>query len=188
MESLTMTTERFFGGLLPLGEGGFNPTDIKDPNSLWMWLLVVFLLTLLILTKFAWKPLMKTIEEREKRISDDIEQAAAARKEAEEAAAKHRAQLEEQAQEAKKILDEARTRAEALGEQLKAEARADIQAERERATKEIEAEKRSALEGIKEQVVQLSIAINEQLALERGSPEDHVRQAESLMARIERRD
>ena len=164
--------------------GGFNALHLGE-SSLWFWFLIVFVILILLLSKLAWKPLMQTIDAREKKIAGDIERAEEARREAEESLARNQEELEQAAAKVKLMLEEARTRAETVQQELEAEARVRIQAEGERARREIEAQRTSALEGIKDQVVDIAIAINERLALGASAREDHLREAEALLKKLE---
>src|SRR5262245_1659276 len=62
-------------------EGGFNPLQF-DPAATALTV-TTFLVLLLILAKFAWKPILGAIESREKRIADAIGKAETDRKSAE---------------------------------------------------------------------------------------------------------
>ena len=64
------------------GGGEFNPLNIS--TGFMFWSVITFAITLVVLTKFGWKPLMDSIDAREKKIRDDLEQAEKARAEAEE--------------------------------------------------------------------------------------------------------
>src|SRR5690625_1410914 len=71
--------------------------------------LFFFALLLVLLKKFAWGPLMKVMEEREKHVANEIEEAEKSRKEAEIATQEAAAQLMQTREEAQKIIEEART-------------------------------------------------------------------------------
>ena len=167
------------------GDAGkaFNPLDLGE-GALWFWTLVVFALLFLILSTKVWKPLMATVAARENRIREDLARAKADRDEADRALAEHRRKLDASAQEAKSLLEEARQRAETLVTELRIKAQEEIQAERDKARREIQAERTKALQDIKEQVVELSLAVNERLAIGVAAPEDHRRQAELLLSQL----
>lgn len=165
------------------GDGPFNPLQLGE-TTLWLWTLLVFAILFLILRGKVWGPLMKTIDDREQGIRSDIEKAKSEREEAERALAEHRQKLDESAQEAKRLLDEARTRAETVVGEMRQAAQEEIQAERTKARAEIRAEREKALSDIKDRVVELSIAINERLAMGSSAQEDHRKIAESLLSHI----
>ena len=63
--------------------------ELLTPGTgLLFWQVVIFLSTLLVLSKFAWKPIMKSLKAREKFINDSLESA----KKAEEDAARKKAE------------------------------------------------------------------------------------------------
>jgi F-type H+-transporting ATPase subunit b len=161
----------------------FNPLELGS-WTLVFWTAVTFFLLLFLLGRFAWRPLMDTVKGREERIASDIEKAEAARKNAEETQEMHRRELEQAAQQAKKLLDEARERAKGLEADLEAKAREEAGALVERARQSIEAEKQQALREIKDQVVDLSVAISARIAERPVDREDHLRTADALMAQL----
>ena len=170
--------------VLPLLEG-FNPLEL-DPGfwALSFWTAVVFVILLILLSKFAWKPLMAAVDSRESKIRDDIEKAEAARQEAEATRAAHQRELEQAAQQAKAALDEARERAEALREELKTQARSEADSLIAKAREQIDAEKRQAIEEIKDQMVELSVEISRRIATRTVDREDHLKEAEALLAKL----
>ncbi len=58
---------------------------LKFEPGLMIWTVVVFVITLFALSKIAWGPLMKALDEREKRIHDALTKAEQAQRTAEEA-------------------------------------------------------------------------------------------------------
>src|SRR5438045_9474073 len=77
-------------------------TDINV--ALVVWTLVTFGLLLIVLKRFAWHPILETIENREKTIAEAIESAKRERAEAEKAAADMRASLEKARTEAAELI------------------------------------------------------------------------------------
>ncbi len=116
---------------------------LLEPNfGLVFWTVVNFLILVVLLAKFAWKPIIKTLDEREKKIKDDISSAQVARAEAQKIKQEMEAKLEEisaqsfqklkEAQEIaneekKKILDSAAKQANAMVVQAKAEIAGETQ-------------------------------------------------------------
>ena len=116
---------------------------LLQPNfGLIFWTIVNFLILVILLAKFAWKPIINALDAREKKIKDDISSAQLARQEAQkiqqemeaklEALSSQSAQKLKEAQEIaneekKKILDSATTQANAMVEQAKAEIAGETQ-------------------------------------------------------------
>lgn len=129
-----------------------------DPNpGLIVWTIVTFVLLLIVLRKFAWKPLLKALHDRESSIRGSLDQAEGARAEAERILEENRRALARAGEESQKILSEGR----ALGEKLKQEIvdQANQQSRRivEQARQEIERDKEKALSQLRGEVASLAL-------------------------------
>ena len=131
-------------------------TDINTALS--VWTLVTFALLLIVLGKFAWKPILATIEQREKTIAGAIESAKNARTEAEKAAADSKAALEKVRSEAAELTRKTQAEVAAAKEQLMAEARKQSDELLASARKTIAEERRQAVAELRAQTVDLAIA------------------------------
>lgn len=171
------------GTVLLEGDGGFNPIQ-TGPWELYFWTVLVFVLLLVILTKFLWRPILQTVGKREDQISGDLEKAEEARREAEEAREKHRQEMDAVAQSAKAVLDEARERASSLKVDLERQARAAADGIVAKARQQIEAEKVQAMQDIRDQIVDLSVEITKQIVEKAVDREDHLRIAAGLVPKV----
>jgi F-type H+-transporting ATPase subunit b len=163
--------------------GPASPFEVNFGLFFWTW--VVFLALLYVLKKFAWPPLVKATEEREKRLQALLDEAERARAEAEATLAEHRKLLAEGKSTAHALLTEARATAEkeravalektrAEQEELLARARRDIIGERERAIAELRRE-----------AVDLSLAAASKLIGERLTSETDRTLVEKYLASLE---
>src|SRR5699024_10186774 len=82
--------------------GGFHVVDR-------VVMLVVFIVLMALVKKFAWGPVVDMMEKRERYVADEIDAAEKSRKEAEEASAKAQEQLKQTKQEAQQIIEDAKT-------------------------------------------------------------------------------
>ena len=83
--------------------------DLLSINEgMFYWTLIVFLLLVAVLGKFAWKPLLKSIDDRERRINQSIEDAKKAKEEAEKLLNEHRKVLSESEEKASEVLKKAK--------------------------------------------------------------------------------
>src|SRR5699024_9325267 len=83
--------------------------DLLSPSfGLIFWMAVIFLLTLIILKKFAWKPILKMLDDREKGIADSIESAERIKAEMAQMKYEHEEVLKEAKAERSQILKEAK--------------------------------------------------------------------------------
>ena len=81
---------------------------VKPELGLIIWATVVFLILLFILGKYAWKPILNALNEREKKITDSLELADLTRREMENIKADNEKMLKEASIERDKILKEAK--------------------------------------------------------------------------------
>ncbi len=130
-------------------------TDINTALS--VWTLVTFLILLVVLGKFAWKPILQMLETREKTISDAIESAKRERADAEKAAADSRSSLEKVRAESAELSRRATAEVAAAKEQLMAEAKRQSDELLAAARKTIGEEKRQAMAEVRAMAVDLAI-------------------------------
>jgi F-type H+-transporting ATPase subunit b len=131
---------------------------LTDPDwVLFYGTLVVFALFSIVLTKFGWKPLLNTIEEREHGIRTAVQGAEAANVEAKALLAKHHELVREATRERDEILKRALGEAEQLKADLASKARTEGEQLVQRARQQIEREKTLALQELKVQVADLAV-------------------------------
>jgi F-type H+-transporting ATPase subunit b len=129
------------------------------------WTLIVFSIAFFILAKYAWKPLLKALKERDNSIAQALQAAETAKKEvgqlhveSEKLLAEAKAERDIIVQEAREfketVMNEAREHAKSEGHKLIAEAREAIRNERA-----------AAIQDIKKQVAELSVAISEKILM-----------------------
>ena len=127
------------------------------------WMIVAFGILAFILMKWGWPVILKSLDERDKAISDSLEAADKMKKEMENLQVKN----EELLKEAKVQRDEILRNARLAGEQIveDARAKATVEADRivENARENINYEKLKAMHDLKNQIANLSIEIAEKL-------------------------
>jgi F-type H+-transporting ATPase subunit b len=131
--------------------------------GLFFWQTLLFLVLILLLAKFAWKPILNAVNEREKSIEDALNQAKKAREEMALLKAENEKILIEAKMERDAILKEAREAKESII--AKAKETAQVEADRlvENAKSAIQNEKMAAMTDLKNQVAQLSIEVAEKV-------------------------
>lgn len=133
--------------------------DLLSPNGgLMFWTIVIFVLLLLLLSKFAFKPMLAAVEAREKKLQADLDEARRDREEAMRVLAEHRAQLEKARSEAQKLIADGRATAEKLRTDLLEQTKAQQQEMLDRARRDIETEKVNAIAALRREAVDLAIA------------------------------
>jgi len=133
------------------------------------WSVLIFSLFFFILAKFAWKPILSMIKQREEMIKGSIESAESARKEMQRLQADNEAILKKAREEREVILREARDVRDKLIAEAKGKATEEAEKIVEKAMTGIEREKDKALSEIHEQVATLSVAIASKLLGEKLS-------------------
>jgi F-type H+-transporting ATPase subunit b len=134
---------------------------------------VVFGLLFFILSKTAWKPILKGLKAREDGIREQIQGAERANAEAKALLVEHQKKVAAAAEEARAIVEEGRKDAEALRSKIHAEAQADAASERDRAVRDIGLAKDQALKEIYEQVAGLATDVAGKILQQRLDPAAH---------------
>ena len=131
--------------------------------GLFFWQILLFVGLLWLLRKFAWKPILNAINEREEGIRNALASAEEAKKEMQSVTADSERLLQEARAEREIMLKEARE----IKEKMLADAKSQAQVEGEKmiaqARQSIEVEKKAAIEDIKAQVASLSVEIAEKV-------------------------
>ena len=131
--------------------------------GLFFWQLILFVVLVLLLKKFAWKPILNAVNEREEGIIKALESAEDARKEMQNLTADNERILKEARAERDAMLQEAREMKESIISEAKGEAHAQATKVIEQAKATIEFEKHAAISEIKNQVAELSLGIAEKV-------------------------
>ena len=135
---------------------------MPNPGTIF-WMLIIFGIVLFVLRKFAWKPILNALSEREESISNALNSAEIARKEVEGLKADNDKIIVEARREREIILKEAKEMKEKIISEAKEQANLEGQKSIEQARQQIQAEKDSAISEIKNQVAELSVSIAEKV-------------------------
>jgi len=140
--------------------------------GLFFWQLLIFILLIFLLRKFAWKPILDAVNEREDGIRTALLSAEQARSEMQNLQADNQRILQEARMERDALLKEAREMKDKMIADSKTEAQAVGQKMIEQAKAAIESEKNSAMAELKAQVSSLSLQIAEKLLQDELSNKD----------------
>ena len=110
----------------------------------------IFLVTMILLKKWLFDPLVAFMDERERKLQKSLEMINANTEDTKELEEKIQKVLAKAKKEAKVIRDEARAKAQEEANELKAKRLAEIEAAKEELTKEIKAEKEKILAQLRE--------------------------------------
>ena len=128
---------------------------------------IIFLALLFLLGKFAWKPILKSIDERETSIIDALNQAKLAKQEMAQLKEDNERILREARAERDGILKEARDMKDKIVNQAKDSAKVEGEKMIEAARQSIQTEKNTAMADIKNQIGTLSVSIAENILKEK---------------------
>ena len=126
---------------------------LKPDIGLTFWTVVNFLILAFILAKFAWKPMVSALENREKKIASDIENAKKANEEAQKIKDDLQAQLDKLAKESSAKIKEAAELGEQEKQKILLAARETAQSLVDQARAQIETETSKAVDELKKEVV-----------------------------------
>ncbi len=133
-----------------------------DPGLI-IWTLIAFGTVFFILKKFAWKPILKALDDREQSISNSLHQAEKAREEMAKLKSDNEKILAEAKEERAHILKEARETSDKLIHEAKEKAKEEAQKIVVNAKLEIENQKMAALTEVKNRVGLLAIELSQRI-------------------------
>ena len=136
---------------------------IEPGIGLLFWMTLTFLILMFLLAKFAWKPILSAVNEREVTIVDSLNQATLARQEVESLKAENEIIIRDAKIERDHILKEARDIRDRIVGEAKGLAQAEGDKIIESARQTIVAEKSAAVSEIKSQIGTLSVSIAESI-------------------------
>lgn len=143
---------------------------------------ILFLLLIFLMIKFAWKPILKALNDREENIQGALDAAAEAKLEMQNLQADNQKLLKEARAERESMLKEARDIKNKMIEEAKEEAKIEAGKLITQAQESIQTEKKAAIAELKGQVANLSIEIAEKVVREELSNKDkQIKLVESML-------
>jgi F-type H+-transporting ATPase subunit b len=136
---------------------------ITPDFGLFFWQIIVFLILVFLLTKFAWKPIMKAVDEREKTINDSLQAAEQAKVEMMNLKEDNKKMMQEAREERDQMLRDAQAMKKRLMDEASQEAAKKSSEMIEKAQATIQSEKKMAIKELKSQVGLLSVEIAEKV-------------------------
>ena len=132
-------------------------------TGLFFWQTLIFIALILLLRKFAWKPILEAVNNREESIESAIKAAEKAREDMKALQADNDKIMREAREERESILKEAREMRDNMINEAKATATAEAEKVTAAAKAQIENEKLAAIHELKGQVAELSLTIAEKV-------------------------
>jgi len=143
--------------------GSSLPPFLRFDPGVGIWTIITFVLLLVVLKKLAWKPILASLDERERTIKGSLDQALKLQTENARLAEEQKRILEAARVDAAGIVQNAKEAAEALRRQIEQTAQAEKARILASAQQEIETHKRAALAELRKTTAELSIDIAEKL-------------------------
>ena len=137
--------------------------------GLFFWQTVIFIFLILLLKKFAWKPILDAVNEREEGIKNALLSAEKAKEEMASLQSDNEETLKKARSERDSLLKEAREIKQQLIDEAKSEAKNEAKKIISQAQETIQNEKKAAISDLKNQVATLSIDIAEKVLKEKLS-------------------
>jgi F-type H+-transporting ATPase subunit b len=150
-----------------------------------VWTLVIFLIVVILLGKFAWGPVLSLLQQREEFIHKSLSDAKQDRDAAEARLKEYAAKLQSAQREAIGIVEEARRDAERLREELRERAKAEADTLIKNAERQVQLETSRAIQQIRKEAVDLSVTIASKLLQRNISKEDNDRLIADALKQIE---
>ena len=159
---------------------------IKPDLGLLIWMLLSFGIVVFVLTKFAWKPILSALKQREKSIEKSLNAAEKAREEMAQIEFGNEKITALAKMERDNMLKEAKEVKEKIIEEAKEQAQKEAAQIIDNAVKSVEKEKNEAVNQIKDQIAQLSVSIAEQILKEKlGNETEQKKLIDNLVKTIE---
>ena len=161
-----------------------NPLVQLDPG-LFVWTILTFLLLVFVLAKFAWKPLLKMLQDREDMVRSSLEDAEKAKSELERLNEESEAIMAKARSEAQSILADGKAAAEKVKDDIIAKSKEQANKIREDAGNQIQVEKDKAISEIKKEVVNLTLTVAEKLIQKNLSDADNKSLIEESLKKVQ---
>ena len=167
------------------GEESGGSFLVSPGLGLMIWTLVLFLITMWVLSKVAFPKIQEALDKRAKAISESIDAAERQRKESDELLAEYRARLAEAREQADDIMARARKSAETAEAEATAAGKEKREELVEAAKRDIEAETRRSLDQIRQEVADLTVLATERVTRKALTGEDQKRLVEEALSEVD---
>jgi F-type H+-transporting ATPase subunit b len=158
---------------------------IKPGVGLMVWTLLVFGVTMVLLSRLAFPRISEALERRQKSIEESIDSAQRTREEADRLLAEYRERLKEARAQSDEIVQRARQTAESHEQEAKEQAQRIAAEAAKRAEREIEAATERAIDGIRREVADLTIMATEKVTRKTLDDADQKRLVQEALGELD---
>ena len=167
------------------GEESGGSFLVSPGLGLMIWTLVLFLITMWVLSKVAFPKIQEALDKRAEAISESIDAAERQRKESDELLVEYRARLAEAREQADDIMARARKAAETAESEAATAGKEKREELVEAAKRDIEAETRRSLDQIRQEVADLTVLATERVTRKSLNAEDQKRLVEEALSEVD---
>ena len=153
-------------------------------SSLIFWEIVSFVALLVILAKYAFPPILQTLDERERKIRETIESAERRSAEAERRMAEYESKMKASQKEAEEMIAQAKVRTQQMKEENERQLSADAERIKANAAREIEQERRKAREDVRRFASELALQVAGKVLERSLTDDDHKRLADEALSAV----
>ena len=161
---------------------------VEVAPGLFIWTIITFLLVLFLLSKFAWKPLLKVLQERENEIKSSLKDAEVAKTELEKVNLESEKILNNARAEARKIQAESKSVSEKQRDEIIHKAKEEAKRIVVNAESQIKMEKDLAIKQIQEKVIDLTFSISEKVIKKNLTTDDNQKIIKDSLKSLEKFD
>ena len=184
----TVVAGLLFSGLAWGSEGGEEVNLFAGDLGNAIWTLVIFILVIVVLGKFAWGPLLNALQQREQFIRDSLQEAKNDREAAEARLQEYETRLREATTEATQIVEEGRQDADKAKARIEETARTEADKMLDRAKREIDLARQSAIKDLYATSAELATDIAGKVLKRELSSQDHERLIQESIEELNRQD
>ena len=154
-----------------LSSGSFDLLSVQP--GLVFWTFITFSIVMIVLWRFAWKPIISAIDDRNARVEDDLKSSEKLRKDAESLLEQYESKLDTAKKEISDMLDASKKDAEHVRDKIIGDAQGEAGNVKERAQHDIEQAKLKAVKEIQELAVDISMTLLSNVLKTDISDKDH---------------
>ncbi len=168
----------------PAGEAEAMTNPVAIEPALSFWTVLVFAGLLWVLGKYAWRPLIAGLHQREEHLEHVLKDTERARNESEALLVEHKKLMAQAGSEARGVIEQARKDALAVAEQIAKQAQAEAEAARLRAQRDIAAARDQALGEIWEKTADMAVLVAGRVLAKQLSESDQKRLFDAAVAEL----
>ena len=165
-----------------------EPSIFSGDIGNFIFTLIIFVIVVTVLGKFAWKPVLRVLQQREQMIHDALVEAKRERAEADKLLARYQQQVDHAREEATAIVEEGKRDAEAVRRRLHEEAQREAGEMIERAKREIRLATDAAVKDVYDLAGRLAVDVAGQVLQAEVSPDKHRQLVQDALGRISAAD